>query len=84
MPFVDFVGFAAAFFTSVALLPQVLKAWKTKSTRDISLNMYLLTSLGISLWLVYGFLISSLPLIAANIVTLILVLSVLFLKLKYG
>ncbi len=84
MTFVELIGFAAAFLTTAAFLPQVLKAWKTKSTRDISLNTYILTSLGIFLWLVYGFLISSLPLIAANVVTLALVLAIVFLKLKHG
>ena len=77
------IGLAAGFLTTVANIPQLYKSWKTKSTRDLSLTWLIILGLGIILWLVYGFTISSLPLILANIVTLIIVLGMIALKLKY-
>jgi MtN3 and saliva related transmembrane protein len=77
------IGLLAAMLTTIAYVPQVMRAWRTRSTHDISLPMFLLMAAGITLWLAYGLLISDLPLIAANLVTLILVLSVLYFKLRY-
>lgn len=83
MPAETVIGLLAATLTTVAYVPQVLRAWRTRSTHDISLPMFMLMSAGIALWLAYGVLINDLPLIAANLVTLILVLSVLYFKLRY-
>ena len=83
MNLITLLGFIAAFLTTIAFLPQVIKIWKTQRTRDISFIMYVVLVTGVSLWLVYGFLIKDLPLILANLVTLILVSSVLFFKLKH-
>ncbi|MCH7902336.1 SemiSWEET transporter [archaeon] len=77
------IGLAAGFLTTVANIPQLYKSWKTKSTRDLSLTWLIILGLGIILWLIYGFTINSLPLILANIVTLIIVLGMIALKLKY-
>lgn len=77
------IGLLAATLTTIAYVPQVIRAWRTHSTRDISLPMFLLMAVGIALWLAYGLLIADLPLIAANLVTLVLVLSVLYFKLRY-
>lgn len=78
------IGLLAATGTTIAFLPQVLKSWKSKHTKDISLPMYLIFTTGVFLWLVYGYMISDLPLMLANFITLLLAGSVLFLKLKYG
>jgi MtN3 and saliva related transmembrane protein len=83
MESVTFIGLLAATLTTVAFVPQVVRAWRTRSTRDVSLPMFLVLALGITLWLVYGAMINDLPLIAANLVTLILVLMILFFKLRY-
>ena len=83
MNLITVVGLLAALLTTIAFLPQVIKIWKTQKTRDISLTMYATLITGVFLWLVYGFLIKDLPLIIANLVTLILVSSVLFLKIKF-
>ena len=83
MDFVSVIGFAAAVLTTVSFVPQVIRAWRSRSTRDISLPMFSVMALGIVLWLIYGALIGDLPLIIANVVTLILVLMILFLKLRY-
>ncbi|WP_374634642.1 SemiSWEET transporter [Ferrovibrio sp.] len=78
------VGLLAGTLTTVAYLPQVIQVWRTRSARDISLGMFLLMVSGISLWLVYGLMIGSVALIAANSVTLVLTMLVLIGKLKYG
>jgi MtN3 and saliva related transmembrane protein len=83
MDSITFIGLAAATLTTAAFVPQVVRAWRTRSTNDISLPMFLILALGITLWLIYGVLIRDLPLIAANLVTLVLVLAILFLKLRY-
>ncbi len=80
----EILGYTAGTLTTIAFLPQVLKAWRTRSTKDISLGMFLLFSLGVALWLVYGIMISSAPIIAANLVTLVLASSVLIAKLRFG
>ncbi len=85
--FIDFIskyiGFFAAFCTTFAFLPQALKVWKTKSTKDISLYMFLIFTLGVLSWLIYGFIKLDLPLILANAITLILSMFILIFKLKY-
>lgn len=78
-----FIGYIAATLTTIAFLPQVIKTWKLKETRDISLLMFLILSIGIILWTVYGFIIKDLPVIIANSITFILCIIILFLKLKY-
>lgn len=78
------IGLAAGIFTTISFLPQVIKAWKSKSTKDISTGMYIVLAIGLLLWAVYGFEINSLPVILTNSLGLILTLLVLFLKIKYG
>ena len=78
------IGFIAAILTTVSFVPQVLKVWRTRSAKDISLGMYSLFTLGIAAWLVYGVLIDSWPVILANLVTLMLAGSVLVMKLKFA
>jgi len=83
MVYIEIIGFAAGTLTTVCLVPQVLKAWKTKLTRDVSLVWVVTLIMGVALWLAYGILIISLPIIVANFFTLILSLIILLLKLKY-
>ena len=78
-----YIGFFAAFCTTIAFLPQALKVWKTKSTKDISIYMFIIFTIGVFSWLIYGIIISDLPIILANVVTLILSLFILVFKLKY-
>lgn len=66
------IGLIAAFCTTLAFLPQVIKIWKTKSAGDLSLVTFTVFTFGVALWLVYGVLTDDLPVILANIVTLIL------------
>jgi len=67
----EVIGFAAAFLTTAAFLPQTIKVVRTRDTRSISLAMYVLFTIGVALWLVYGLLIGSLPIVVANVLTLV-------------
>jgi MtN3 and saliva related transmembrane protein len=80
----DFLGFVAGVITTISFVPQVVRTYRNKSGRDISLWMMLLFALGITLWLIYGLLLMSLPIILANAVTLVLVMAILVLKLYYA
>lgn len=79
----DVLGFSAAVLTTTAFIPQVLKIWKTKSTKDISLSMFSILCLGVLLWLLYGIIIHSLPVIIANATVFILAATILIFKIKY-
>lgn len=78
------LGLVAACCTTFAFVPQVRKAWRTRSTADISLGMFLLMTFGIVLWLIYGAIKVDVPLILANLVTLMLSGTILYLKLRHG
>jgi MtN3 and saliva related transmembrane protein len=78
------IGLAAGLFTTISFLPQVIKAWKSKSTRDISTGMYIILGAGLLLWTIYGFAINSTPIIVTNAIGLTLTLLVLILKIMYG
>jgi MtN3 and saliva related transmembrane protein len=78
------IGLAAGTLTTISFLPQVIKTWQSKSTKDISLGMYAAFSVGLLLWIFYGFAINSTPIIITNVITLILAVLVLLLKIKHG
>ncbi len=73
----------AGSLTTVSFLPQVIKTWKSRSAKDLSLVMFSVFCLGTSLWLTYGILIASSPVILANAVTLVLCLILLYFKLWF-
>lgn len=81
---IKLIGFAAATCTTVAYAPQAIKVWKTRSTGDISLGMFLVMVLGLALWLLYGLLSGDAPLVAANAITMVLASGILVMKLRYG
>jgi MtN3 and saliva related transmembrane protein len=81
MDIIQLTGFAAAFCTTFAFLPQVLHIWKNKSAEGVSLVMYSILLTGLFLWTLYGIAQSDLPLIVANIITFTLALMVVILKL---
>ena len=84
MTSITLIGLAAAFCTTVAFLPQVLQTWRTRSTKDLSLSMFLVFTTGIFLWLVYGLILRDIPLIAANGTTFVLSGTILYFKLRHG
>jgi len=77
-----YLGFIAAFCTTVAFIPQAVKVYKSKHTKDISLGMFLLLNTGFVMWLIYGLMIESYPIIIANSVTLIFSIYILITKIK--
>jgi MtN3 and saliva related transmembrane protein len=80
----DLIGMIAGTLTTIAFVPQVWRVWKTRSTSDISLGMYLVFTTGVVFWLVYGLMLGAWPIIVANAVTLALTGTVLALKLRHG
>lgn len=76
----NLLGYPAAFLTTIAFVPQAWQSWRTRDLSGISLPMYALFTSGVALWLGYGLVIGSLPIIAANAVTLLLASVVLWLK----
>ena len=84
MDVAEVVGLTAGVLTTIAFLPQVRHSWTTKSTKDISLPMFLTFSTGVLLWFIYGVMIQSVPVVLANGVTFVLVGAILIMKLKWG
>lgn len=84
MSLLDYTGYAAALCTTGAFVPQVMRVWRTRSTHDISLKMFLVLVTGLILWLVYGFWKGEIPIIAANGATLMLAGTILYLKVRHG
>ena len=78
----NYVGYAAAILTTVAYVPQTIKVYKTRHTKDISLGMFSTISLGILGWLIYGILLNSFPIIIANALTLIMATYIFAMKIK--
>ncbi len=84
MEYVDLIGYAAAFCTTAAYVPQVVRVWRTCSTKDISMRMFLILATGLALWAVFGVLKGEMPIIVANVVSLALASSILVCKFRYG
>jgi MtN3 and saliva related transmembrane protein len=81
---IDLLGLLAGALTTIAFVPQLLKLYATKSGKDVSARMFLIFSTGVILWLVYGVLIRSAPIIIANSLTLLMSLIILALKIRYS
>ena len=79
----ELIGFTAATLTTLAFVPQALKSYKEKSTKDISLVMYVVMFTGVILWLLYGIHLNSTPIIIANAITALFNLSIIILKMKH-
>jgi len=77
------IGVIAAFLTTFSFVPQVIKVIQTKDTKSISLIMYLMSCMGIFLWMVHGFIIKDSALFYANLITFGLAMIILLHKLKY-
>ncbi len=77
------IGLIAATCTTISFLPQVIKTWKSKSAKDLSLGMFLIFCIGTLLWLIYGILVKDIPVISANSVTLVLSSILVYFKVRY-
>lgn len=78
----DVIGSAAGTLTTVAFIPQVVRAWKTGSVEDLSLWMLLAFTTGVGLWTVYGVVTDAVPLIITNGLTFVLAMTLLIMKLR--
>lgn len=78
----ELIGMLAAMLTTVSFLPQAILTCRTGNTEGISLSMYLLFTVGVAGWLVYGILVASIPVITANAITLIIASIILGMKLR--
>ena len=83
MNLTDTIGTLGATLTTIAFLPQVWHTFRTKDVSGISLGMYTVLTIGIALWVVYGWLLSAWPIIISNGITLSLALAILLMKLRY-
>lgn len=77
------IGYLAAILTTVSFVPQALKTIRTKNTQGISLIMYIMFSIGVFCWLIYGIANKDIPIIIANGVTLCFAVTILFYKIRY-
>lgn len=78
----DLLGYAAAALTTCSFVPQAVLTLRTRDTRGVSLGMYSAFTLGVALWLVYGWLLGEWPIIVANTVTLALAATILVTKIR--
>jgi MtN3 and saliva related transmembrane protein len=83
MDTITIIGLIAAAFTTISLFPQLIKVWKTKSTKDISTGMFSLFCCGVFLWFIYGVYVNDLPIMIANSLAFIQALIILIFKAKY-
>lgn len=81
---VTFIGYLASVVSIISFLPQAIKSWRTKATKDISLPGYILLESGAVLWLMYGIMMKDVPIIITNSTIGAIVLCTIFLKLKHG
>ena len=80
----DILGLVATCFTTSSFVPQVWRTWKTRDVSGISLATYLVITVGLALWLVYGYVKGDLPLIVANTVMVMLTGAITVMKLKFA
>jgi MtN3 and saliva related transmembrane protein len=83
MNYTTIIGLAAAALTVIAFFPQLMKVWKTKSTKDVSLSTFSIFCAAVSLWVVYGILMEDLPIMISNFLVFIQAFIILILKVKY-
>ncbi|MBR4631801.1 MAG: SemiSWEET transporter [Elusimicrobia bacterium] len=79
----DILGYISATLTTIAFLPQIIKTVQTKSAKDVSMGMFVLFTIGVFLWIIYGILTKTYPVLIANAVIFCLALAQIILKIKY-
>ena len=84
MPLADWLGIFGGLLTTGSLIPQIMRVLKLRSAQEISL-IYTTTQLtGIMIWLIYGIILSLTPVIVWNVIAVILIVALLFAKLRFG
>jgi len=80
---VDILGYSAGAITSLTFLPQVIKTWKVKSAKDISLLMFVIAAVNEAMWIIYGVLLDNWVIILTNIIVLSMALIMIYFKLRF-
>jgi MtN3 and saliva related transmembrane protein len=80
---IDLLGMTAGCISSITFLPQVIKTWKTRSARDVSLLMFTFATISVIMWLVYGLLLKNIPIIFTNSMVLLFSLIMLYFKFRF-
>ena len=83
MNYIDILGLFAGACITISTVPQILKVWKTKKVKEISLKMFGILTFGIAIWIVYGILKNDLPITITNSVSLVLNLIMVYFILHY-
>lgn len=83
MDSITLLGLVGGTLTTASFFPQVFKTWKTRSTKDVSLFMFVLLSVGITFWIAYGLKIGSVPVVAANSISLVMTIAMLAMKIRF-
>jgi MtN3 and saliva related transmembrane protein len=78
------IGLSAAFLSSISMIPQVIKVYRTKKTKDLSLGAFSVLAVGLFLWFVYGIMIQAIPVIIGNVIGLSLVCYIIVIKIRNG
>lgn len=81
---IEIVGLIAAFLTTASFVPQAFKIFKTREVKDVSLTMYIAMFIGLCMWFYYGYYINALSIMLANIVSGLIVLSIILFKIRYS
>ena len=81
---IDIFGYFAAILTTAAFLRQLIKTLKTKKADDVSLATLIMFIIGVLCWILYGYKISSTPILIANFITLVLNLLILISKIYFS
>ena len=84
MNLIHYIGFFAGLLTSGAAIPQVLQTYRTKHARDLSMSQLVLLTSGMSLWLTYGIFLNDLPLILANVFSIVCYTALIVMKIRYA
>lgn len=82
--YLDIIGTIAAACTTISFIPQVVKVYRTKHTSDLSLPMFLIFQVGVFVWIYFGYLVGSRPVILANAIIGVLCFYIIFMKIKHG
>ncbi len=80
---IDIIGIVAGMCTTISIVPQVVKIWRTRHARDVSMYMFVILSIGIFLWMIYGILLKRIPIILANGASFLLCMTVIVMKIRY-
>lgn len=84
MDLTTFIGVVAGFCTTIAVVPQIIRTWRTKEVKDVSIKMFFVLITGVTLWCIYGILKKDLPIIITNSLSIVLNLSMLYFIIVYS